>query len=72
VNNLNFGFTRKSGTDYPLDRADGPVIFLDHSWGGFISRLENEDELDRMAELLKAGPEILDRRRQREEPGRST
>src|SRR5664280_2800628 len=29
-----------------------------------VSRLENEDALDRMAERLKARPEILDRRRE--------
>jgi transposase len=29
-----------------------------------VSRLENEAALDRMAERLKARPEILDRRRQ--------
>jgi hypothetical protein len=29
-----------------------------------VSRLENEDALDRMAERLKARPEILERRRE--------
>ena len=29
-----------------------------------VSRLENEDALDRMAERLKARPQVLDRRRE--------